>query len=126
MTKRLLLLLPIVLLAGCASRLTNLTPQQVVRTETHLYPFEVAMKSSQQALVWESIQPYVVVGTDLYPMRLQPLMTNRWEALVPIPANNNLVHYHFKFDYLVNTIGPRKPDSAASQTYSLRLLDTQQ
>ena len=126
MTKRLFLLLPIVLLAGCAARFTNLTPQQFVRSETHLYPFEVALKSSQQTLVWPSIQPYVVVGSDLYPMRLQPLMTNRWEAFVPVPATQNLVHYRFKFDYLVNTIGPRKPDSASSQTYSLRLLDAQQ
>lgn len=125
MTKRLFLLLPIVLLAGCATRLTNLTPQQTPRTQTHLYPFEVAMKSSQQALVWESIQPYVVIGTDLFPMRLQPMMTNRWEAMVPVPAGQNLVHYHYKFDYLVNSIGPRKPDSASSPTYSLRVLDAQ-
>ncbi len=123
MNKRLFLLLPIVLLAGCAARITNLTPRQIVRNETHLYPFEVAMKSSQQALVWKSLQPYVVVGTDFYPMRPQPLMTNRWEALVPIPASNNLVHYYFKFDFLVNRMGPRQPDSAASETYSLRLLE---
>ena len=123
MAKRLYLLLPLLLLAGCAARFTNLTPQQIVRNPTHLYPFEVAMNSSQQTMVWSTITPYIVIGSEVYPMRPTPLVGNRWEALVPIPANLRQVTYFYKFDYQANSLGPRKPETAVSQGYSLRLLD---
>jgi hypothetical protein len=123
MAKRLYLLFPLLLLAGCAARFTNLTPPQVFRNETHLYPFEVAMKSSQQALVWSTIQPYVVVGSELYPMHPTPLVGDRWEALIPIRTNTSQVTYFYKVDYMVNSLGPRKPGSASSQRYVLRVLE---
>jgi hypothetical protein len=123
MAKRLYLLLPLLLLAGCAARFTNLTPAQALRNETHLYPFEVALESSQQTMVWSTIQPYVVIGSETYPMRPTPLVGNRWEALIPIPASVRQATYFYKFDYQVNSLGPRKPTSAVSQGYALRFLD---
>ncbi len=124
MAKRLLpLWLAPLLLAGCAAHFVNLTPQQLAPNDNRLYPVEVAFKSRQQTLRWESIQPYVVVGTDFYPMRLTELMTNRWETLVPVPAGTNLIHYKFKFDYLYNAIPQPQAGSAASPTYTLRILE---
>lgn len=117
-----LLLLPL-LLGGCAATFTNLTPRQQVRNETNLYPVEVAFNSRQQTLRWETIKPQIVVGADFYPMYPTPLMTNRWEGLVPVPADANAVRYHYKFDFLDNAFGGVRPDSASSQQFTLRILD---
>ena len=116
-----LVLLP-VLFAGCSS-ITNLTPQQQTRNATGLYPVEVALASRQQTLVWDTIQPYVVVGVDFYPMRPTALMKNRWETLLPVAAATNAVHYKFKFDYKYNSIGPRREDSKLSPEFRLQIVD---
>jgi hypothetical protein len=117
-----LLLLPL-LLGGCAATLTNLTPTQQVRNADNLYRVEVAMASRQQALRWDSVKPQVVVGTEAYPMRPTPMMTNRWEGLVPVPPNESLVHYHYKFDFLANDFGAPRADSASSRQHTLRIVD---
>ena len=111
------------LLAGCTSTLTNLTPQQQIRNADNLYPVEVALATRQQSLRWETIRPYVVVGAEFYPMRPTLLMTNRWETLIPMPPNTNLVHYHFKFDFEYQTLRERRTDSALSSAYTLQILD---
>ena len=115
-------LLP-VLLAGCQATLTNLTPQTRTRNPENLYPVEVALASRQQTLRWDSIKPQIVVGQEFYPMRPTKLMTNRWEGLVPVPPNVNIVHYRYKFDYNYNAVGAPRSDSALSKEYTLRILE---
>ena len=122
--KMLLLALAPLLLGGCAATLTNLTPKQQIRTADNLYRVEVAMDSRQQAMRWESIKPQVVVGQEMYPMRPTPLMTNRWEGMIPVPAGTSIIQYRYKVEFLVNTFGgPPQPDSASSQEYTLRIVD---
>jgi hypothetical protein len=111
------------LLAGCTSTFTNLTPLQQTRNANNLYPVEVAMTSRQQALRWDSIRPQIVVGNDYYPMRPTLLMTNRWEGLVPAPPGTSLVHYRYKFDFELNSYGKPQPDSALSPEYTLHILE---
>ena len=124
MKKLLPVLLAPLLLAGCATTFTNLSPQHQVRNGNHLYPVEVAFNSRQQSLRWESIQPFVNVGTEFYEMRPTKLMTNRWEALVPVPAGKNSVHYRYKFEFKYNALGkPPQSDSAISPDYTLRILE---
>ncbi len=124
MLKRVLpLLVAPLLLAGCGTTFTNLSAQHQVRNANNLYPVDVALASRQQSLRWNSIQPYVVVGVDKYPMRPTPLMTNRWEGLLPVPATTNVVHYHYKFDFQYNAFGAPKADSASSPEYRLQILD---
>jgi hypothetical protein len=120
MIKKLLVLLPLVL-AGCATTFTNLTPLHQPRNADNFYSIEVAFNSRRQSLRWESINPQVVVGTDFYPMRPTPLMKNRWEALVPVPADRDILHYQYKFDFKYNALGEPKPDSALSPVYTLRI-----
>ena len=125
MWKKILPVLPLViLLSGCASIFTNLTPLEQTRNSNNLYPVEVAFTSQKQALRWESIQPFVLVNGELYPMRPTPLVDSRWEGLVPVPTGANSVSYRYKFDYLYNDFGPKpKPDSAYSPIYKLQVLD---
>lgn len=122
--KKLLPLLPVLLLTGCASMFTRLTPLEQPRNPNNLYPVEVQFNSTQQSLRWDSIKPYVLVNGDLYPLRPVEMVQNRWEGFVPVPAGANTVAFRFKFDYLYNNVGtPPKPNSAWSPTYQLRLID---
>jgi hypothetical protein len=120
---RLLAALPLLLLTGCETIFTNLTPQHQERNANNLYPVEVALESRQQTLRWNTIKPQIVVGNDFYPMRPTQLMTNRWEGLVPVAPGTNIVHYRYKFDFEYNAMGKPKTDSALSQEYTLRVLD---
>jgi hypothetical protein len=111
------------LLTGCASQLTNLTPTQQTRNASNLYPVEVAFNSRQQTVRWNSIQPKIMVGNETYEMRPTPLMTNRWEGLIPVPSGTSLVHYHYRFDFQYNRMGKPGSDTALSKEYSLRILE---
>jgi hypothetical protein len=110
------------LLAGCSSVITNLTPLQQTRSTNNLYRVEAALASRQQTLRWDSIKPQIVVGKDTYPMRSTLLMTNRWEGLLPVPAGTTSIRYHYKFDFKYNAMGAPKPDSVSSSEYTLRIL----
>jgi hypothetical protein len=121
--KLLILLFAPLLLVGCTSTFTNLTPHQQSRNPNNLYTLEVAMTSRQQSLRWDSIRPQIIIGKDSYPMRPTSLMTNRWEGLVPVAQEVNQVHYHYKFDFDYNGFGGPKPDSAMSPEYTLKILD---
>jgi len=117
-------LLPLLLLlSGCETTLTNLTPRHQERSTNNLYTVEVALQSRQQTLRWNSIHPQIVVGTEFFPMRPTKMMTNRWEGLVPVPPGTNTVYYRYKFDFTYNAMGNPKADSALSREYSLRILD---
>jgi len=108
------------LLAGCAtSTLTNLTATQQPRNPTGQYLVEMKWDTTQQTLRTDTVTPHVVVGYDSYPMRPQLKMTNRWEALVPIPATTAVINYHFKVDYEYNKFGKAGQDSMRSSQYKL-------
>jgi hypothetical protein len=124
--KKILTLLPVLLLAGCASTFTRVTPLEQPRNPDNLYPVEVIFNSPQQSLRWDSIQPFVLVNGEPYPMRPVPMVQNRWEGLVPVPAGADSVNYRFKFNYQYNNFGtPPKPDSAYSPEYQLKIVGQQ-
>ncbi|MGA4643778.1 hypothetical protein [Limisphaera sp. 4302-co] len=123
MKKALALLLVPWLLSGCTATFTNLTPRQMPRSPNNLYPVEVAFRSRQQSLRWDSIDPKVIVNDQAFPLRPVPMVKNRWEGQIPVPPGTNLVHYRFRFDFLYNAIGGPQPDNAISPTYSLKILD---
>jgi hypothetical protein len=118
--KFLMLTLPL-MLAGCASSFTNLTPTRQARNTDNLYPVEVQFNSRQQTLRWHTIKPFIQVGDALLPMRPTPLMKNRWEGLVPVPAGENKVAYRYKFEFEYNTFGPVQKGSDLSKKYELQI-----
>jgi hypothetical protein len=125
MLKKILTLLPVLLLAGCTTAtFSRLTPNQQPRNANNLYPVEVAFDSNRQALRWDSIKPYVIVNGEPLPLRPVPMVANRWEGLVPVPPTANSVSYRFKFDYLYNNFGSEpKPNSEASKNFTLKIVD---
>ena len=111
------------LLAGCATQFTNLTPLQQVRTTNNVYTVEVAFDSTHQTIRWDTIQPKIVVDSQAYDMRPTKLMTNRWEGLIPVRPETSSVSYHYKFDFDYNRMGKPGNESAVSHEYTLRILD---
>ena len=110
------------LLAGCTT-ITNLTPKQEHRNDNGSYNVDAALSTRQQTMRWDSIKPSVVVGKEVYPMHLTHLMTNRWETLVPVGPNENVIYYQLKFDYSYNAFGSApKSDSMLSQKYRLQIV----
>ncbi len=122
MNRFLLLLLTPLVFVGC-STITNLTPSRQPRNATGLYPIETAWESRQQSIRQETIRPSVLVGLDSYPMRPTANIKNRWETLVPIPADKDYLIYKFKFDYEYNAIPRPMPDSKLSHEYRLQIVD---
>lgn len=125
MLKRFLLLLPVLLLAGCTTpTFTRLTPGQQPRNADNLYPVETSFDSKQESLRWESVKAYVIVGGRALEMRRVPFVKNRWEGVVPVPPGATVVTYRFKFDYLFNHFGsPPQPNSVLSPLYTLKVVD---
>mgnify|MGYP001768859402 CR=1 FL=1 len=121
--KSLPVLLLSLLLAGCASQLTNLTPLEQKRNPNNLYPVEVSLNSRQQTLRWQSIQPQILVGREVCQMRPTPLMSNRWEGLVPVPPGASSVEYRYKLDYQYNRMGAPGNGSALSPKYVLKIIE---
>jgi hypothetical protein len=111
------------LLAGCGtSQVTNLTTRQP-RNPSGLYPVEFVWSTDQQTIMAASIKPFVVVGTDFYPMRPSLGIANRWETVIPVTPDKNFVLYHFKVEYLYRTFGKPQKSSKLSPSYRLDIVD---
>jgi hypothetical protein len=121
--------LPLLLLSftfvGCeTAKITNVTPGRMERNEKGLYPVEAAFETRQQAFRRDSLKPQVIVGLESHPMQPVPVVKNRFEASIPVPANEKTVRYRFKFDYNVGTVtGVTRPDSKLSPEYTLDIVD---
>jgi hypothetical protein len=56
-------------------------------------------------------------------MQRTPLLTNRWETLVPITTDKDSVIYRYKFDYEYQGFAARQPDSKLSKVYQLFIIE---
>ena len=111
-------------LAGCAtSRITNLTTTRQPRNPSGVYPVEFVWDSDQQTLIAGSIKPSVLIGFDLYPMRPALGISNRWETVIPVAADKNVVLYQFKVEYQYRTFGKPEKSSKLSPSYRLDIVD---
>lgn len=112
-----------IVLSGCSTTITNLTPSSLPRTPDNLYPLEVALDNTQATIRENSVQPSVVIGEEIYPMQPVQKLKNRWEAAVPVPAATNYVYYRYKFDYSYDRIPAPANSSRLSTTYQLEIVD---
>jgi hypothetical protein len=69
------------------------------------------------------VQPQIIIGKDFYPMQKVKHMENRWEGIIPVPADVTSITYHYKFDYQFNDFGGPRHGSASSHNYKLQILD---
>lgn len=107
---------------GCtSSSLVNLTPTRQPRNDTGLYLVEAEWRSNQRSINYDTLAPKVIVGTNIYPMRQTKLLTNRWEAVIPVGQDQKLANYYYKFDFQYTTLPTRKNDCLVSQPYQLEI-----
>lgn len=110
-------------LSGCSTTITNLTPSSLPRNPANIYPFEVQFETAQKSIRENTIRPYVMVGTQTYPMEPAPVLKNRWEAQVPVPPQTNMIYYRYKFDYQFDRIPAPGESSRLSPTYQLQITE---
>ena len=55
-------------------------------------------------------------------MRPTPLMTNRWEGLIPVPPGTSEIRYRYKLDFDYNRMGKPGADTALSREYTLHII----
>jgi hypothetical protein len=119
---RIICLLSVSLLVGCVqTTITNLTPHRMPRNNTGFYPVEMIWESNQAALRRETVKPAVMVGTNAYPMKRTQLLTNRWETLVPIGKQANVLRYRIKVNWQFNAIPVPQPNSQLSREFLLQV-----
>ncbi len=113
-------------LAGCVvtdSSITNLTPSQLSRSSAGFYPVEIVWETNQRAVVDESIQPIVQVGTNNFAMQRTKMTKNRWEVLLPLETGASNVLYRVRVDYQFLDVPVRRSNSQMSPMYELRVVD---
>jgi hypothetical protein len=109
------------LLTGCTT-ITNLTPSHYPRDPSGYYRVEAEWYSNREAVREDSFKPLVVLsGFETFPMQPVPLVQDRWEAYIPVPADKDVVLFHYKFDFLDNGFGHPRPNSMMSHDYELRI-----
>lgn len=122
MKKFLVLLLAPVVLAGCTS-VSNLTPSKELRNAAGLYTVETRWQTKRQAVRQDDVKPVIVVGDKVYPMDPVPIVKDRWEGVIPVPANQKSVTYQIRFDYKLNAFGKPSEDTTMSPVYRLDIID---
>lgn len=123
MKKIFALLLVSVLLAGCSS-ITNLTPTRYPRDPRGFYRVEAEWNSNRQVVRPDSFEPQVVlINAQHFPMHPVPLVQDRWEAFIPVPADQDEIFYHYKFDFMINSFSKPQPDSLLSPEYKLKIVN---
>ncbi len=119
--KRLLPLLLPLWLTGCVSEFTNVTPPNMARNDTGLYPVEVVWECNLKALKKDSIQARVEVGDQKFKMDRTPLVPDRWQTLISLPPGTNLVNYRVRMDFEYYDIPVVRSNSSLSPFYSLKI-----
>jgi hypothetical protein len=117
-----LLLLP-ALLAGCTTSITNLTSARLPRDPSGYYRVEAQWYSRREVVRPDSFKPLVVVGFENYPMRPVPVVKDRWEAYIPVPADKSMVLYHYKFDFQDTGFSHHQANSLMSADCQLKIVD---
>jgi hypothetical protein len=124
MWKKILQLLPVLLITGCAATFTRLTAVEQPRNAKNQYLVETAFNTSQKSLRWNSIKVSVVADGKAYPMTPVLMLTNRWEGYIPVAPDKNSVNYQFRFDYRYNHFGTAPlPATTNSPVYTLKIVD---
>jgi len=111
------------LCSGCATTITNLTPSTQKRNPNGLYPFELDVQTTKYCIRKNTMQAYVLIDGRAYEMQPTFMLTNRWETLIPVPANREYVNYQFKVNYDYDQVPHPKASSKLSPPFQLQIVD---
>jgi hypothetical protein len=107
---------------GCVyQKITNLTPGALPRNASGFYRVEIIWESNQPTVRHETVKPQVMIGTNSFVMENTPLMTNRWDAKVPVDSVANELRYRIKVNWQYNAIPVPAANSQLSEEFLLRI-----
>lgn len=107
---------------GCtSSRNTNLTPRSPEASAESTYLFETTFGTQRRGVTPEKVKAWVVIGLNLYPMQPVPNTVNRFEALLPLPTDREVLRYRYKFEFLYPGVLDNKINSTMSPEYELQV-----
>lgn len=111
-------------ISGCAtSSVTNLTPQHHARNPENVYPVDIEFRTNLRTVKWDTVRPYVQIGDDNYLMRRTAVVKDRWETLIPIPADENLVNYRIKIDFEYHALPEPQVNSVLEGPFQIIVRD---
>ncbi len=113
----------IALVFGGCTTVTNLTATKQRRESNGLYRVEAAWTTDQASIIPESIKAYVVLGNERIPMTPIPLVKNRWEAFLPVAADQTFIRYRFKYDFDYYSMPGRRKDSVLTEEFKMNITD---
>ena len=118
------LIAAVLLQTGCLSTtVVNLTPSKVSRNAAGTYRFEAAWETNEKSIQEDSIEGFVVLNEVHYPMKKVPVVTDRWEALIPLEQASEGYTYHLKFDFIYDSHPEPKPNSLRTKPFSLKIVE---
>ena len=120
----LIIFLTALLLGGCArATLTNLTVGQQPRDANGLYRVEIIWENNANGVRHETVQPVVLVGTNVFPMARTALVSSRGETLLPVAADAAGVASRVRVDWKFNAIPVPEANSKMSGAFQLIIKD---
>ena len=96
---KILFVLGLVLLPGCASQIVNLTPKQIPENPSSIYTFSCATKVSRPMLDQESIRATIVVNGEQYAMQKSDIGDNIFNFDYRLPLHLSDVRYYYVVTY---------------------------
>lgn len=71
----------------------------------------------------DTIEAFVVIEENFYPMTPTKLVADRWETLLPIDPTSEKIYYRYKLDYLYKAIPDKRRGSTLSDPYQLDITE---
>ena len=102
--KRILIPTTIVFLlcfTGCSVRIVNLTPSEFSPSQTGTYTLKAQVDVSQQAVIPNSLEAFVVIDGEQYPMSQKLIDGYVFEYDYKPPSQKLLVRFYYVLNYLV-------------------------
>lgn len=109
------------LLCGCKTTFTNLTPQQVPQNPSGIYTLSFAAKIGESDVAKDSIEGFITIDGERHPMRETSPGSRVFEYEYAIPQNRQHATYFYEMQYKVNVHDSERERYAVSEYQNLQL-----
>ena len=109
------------LLVGCDLRITNMTPETVSENPSGYYDILVSIEPTGSDVIPGSIEPYIVIDGQTYPMEPSGMGPNIYKYEYRLPADRREARYYFQIDYQLekNNVTTRRQEITDIQDFRL-------
>lgn len=87
-------------LAGCGVHIVNTTPERVTASPAGTLTLSAQARVKQPTVVPSSLDAFVVIDGEHYPMVVDPAIFGRFEYAYQVPAGTQLTRFYYILNYL--------------------------